>query len=123
MKNISEQLKALREKNDLTQSDMAVILGVKERGAVSLYETGKRKLTLAQYFKLLSHFGEEAQRILVPSTFKKKETCADQIVEESGVMYVTNSKAELSELKSKYIACLEEKENLRQRISELENKK
>jgi transcriptional regulator with XRE-family HTH domain len=116
MTNISVQLKTLREKNKITQSEMAKILGVKERGAVSLYESGKRKLTLVQYFKLIDHFGESAYEAF---EIKNQKPNTSQMLEEEGVMYITQA----SELKSKYIACLEEKEKLRQRISELEAKK
>lgn len=122
MKNISVQLKTLRENNKLNQSEMAKILGVKERGAVSLYENGKRRLTLAQYFKLLDHFGESAYKAFGLTKSSQQSENESQLLQEDRAVYKTELNLEVSQLKSKYIACLEEKEKLRQRILELESK-
>jgi len=123
MKNISVQLKALRENNNLNQSEMAKILGVKERGAVSLYETGKRKLSLEQFFKLIEHFGDSAYHAFDFGEKKRIFNDGSQIIEENGVMYVRDNSSTVIDLQRKYIDCLEEKDKLKSIIATLESNK
>lgn len=58
---ISERIRYLRLKNNLTAKDLSIILGTSE-SAISLYENGKRKpsieliLKMADYFKVTTDF-------------------------------------------------------------------
>jgi transcriptional regulator with XRE-family HTH domain len=111
MKKISIQLKTLRQNNKLSQSEMAKILGVQERGAVSLYESGKRNITLEQYFMLLEHFGESAYQVF---GMRLSNGINDAILyKDNSAQLIKKLQTELDLLKSKYIACLEAKDKLK----------
>ena len=58
-----EILKALREDNDLTQAQVANILGIKQ-ASYSQYELNKRELSLHQLKKLCNFYKVSADYIL-----------------------------------------------------------
>lgn len=55
---MEKRLKDLREKNGLTQEEVAKIMGVK-REVISYYENGKREIPITNLQKLLSFLGIE----------------------------------------------------------------
>jgi transcriptional regulator with XRE-family HTH domain len=90
---------------------MAKILGVQERGAVSLYESGKRNITLEQYFMLLEHFGESAYQVF---GIRLLNGTNDSVyLKDNSTQLIKKLQTELDLLKSKYIACLEAKDKLK----------
>lgn len=58
-----EIIRALREDNDLTQAQVAAVLGVKQ-ASYSQYELNKRELSLQQLKKLCDFYNVSADYIL-----------------------------------------------------------
>ena len=63
MKKYNEMLKDLREDNDLTQENIAQVLGI-SRPQYCLYESGKRQFKLEHIIQLCNYYGVSADYIL-----------------------------------------------------------
>ena len=53
----------------VTQEELVPILGVKTRGAVGHYLSGRRNMRPEQFYTLLKRLGVEAKDVFEPSTF------------------------------------------------------
>ncbi len=60
---ISERIRYLRLKNNLTAKDLSIILGTSE-SAISLYENGKRKPSIELILKMADYFSVSTDFIL-----------------------------------------------------------
>ena len=60
---ISERIRYLRLKNNLTAKDLSIILGTSE-SAISLYENGKRKPSIELILKMADYFNVSTDFIL-----------------------------------------------------------
>lgn len=70
MKEYYKILKDFREDNDLTQGDIATVLGISQQ-YYSEYENGKRELPLRHLKTICSHYNISANYILGLSQEKK----------------------------------------------------
>ncbi len=61
--NMIDKLTALREDNDIKQSEIAILLGVKQ-SAISKYEKGRAKYTTEDIAKLCVFYNISADYIL-----------------------------------------------------------
>lgn len=60
---LSYFLSSLRKEQGMTQSDVAQIIGV-SKGAIAMYETGKRTPKLANAIKLANYFNVPVEKII-----------------------------------------------------------
>ena len=95
-------LKNLRQKNNMTQYEVAKIMGVK-REVVSYYENGKREISVTNLQKLLSFLGIELDDFIRENYERKiqvayrKENISDKNFEQ--VIWLNRFVMNLSELK------------------------
>lgn len=95
-------LKNLRQKNNMTQYEVAKIMGVK-REVVSYYENGKREISVTNLQKLLSFLGIELDDFKRENYERKiqvaysKENISDKNFEQ--VIWLNRFVMNLSELK------------------------
>ncbi|WP_188453756.1 helix-turn-helix transcriptional regulator [Virgibacillus oceani] len=72
---ISENLKILRERHDLTQQELADIAGVSDK-AVSTWEKGTKQPRMGTIQKIADHFGLKKSQIIEDGGLEKIETIA-----------------------------------------------
>jgi len=65
--NVSEKLRTLRERYDLTQAQLAKIAGVSDK-AISTWESGTRSPKLAAIQNICSHFNLDLNRFIDDAT-------------------------------------------------------
>lgn len=65
--DVSEKLRTLRERYDLTQAQLAKIAGVSDK-AVSTWESGTRSPKLAAIQNICAHFGFDLNRFIDDAT-------------------------------------------------------
>jgi transcriptional regulator with XRE-family HTH domain len=61
------EVRKLMDQKGITQEELAPVLGVKTRGAVGHYLSGRRKLKAEQFWALLKYLGVEAKDLFEPS--------------------------------------------------------
>lgn len=66
-------IKFLREKNEMSQEDMANLLGFKSKCSVSLAETGKTKLSVENLEKVSDYFGVTMDQLVKEDLSKGAE--------------------------------------------------
>ena len=69
MKQMTEMLKALREDNDLKQSDVAALIGTTQQ-QYSKYETGESELPLRALYVLADHYKVSADYLMGRTEFQ-----------------------------------------------------
>ncbi|HCX60936.1 MULTISPECIES: helix-turn-helix domain-containing protein [Sedimentibacter] len=91
---ISERIRYLRLKNNLTAKDLSLILGTSE-SAISLYENGKRKPSIELILKMADYFNVSTDFIL--GADKNTITDSEKIIDidfsevlESLIVYMNN---------------------------------
>ncbi|WP_313341416.1 helix-turn-helix transcriptional regulator [Sedimentibacter sp.] len=91
---ISERIRYLRLKNNLTAKDLSVILGTSE-SAISLYENGKRKPSIELILKMADYFNVSTDFIL--GVDKNTITGSEKIIDidfsevlENLIVYMNN---------------------------------
>jgi transcriptional regulator with XRE-family HTH domain len=62
------EVRKLMDEKGISQEDLAPILGVKTRGAVGHYLSGRRKMKAERFYALLKHLGVEAKDLFEPPT-------------------------------------------------------
>ena len=73
------KLKKLREQNEYTQDDMAIMLGYNSKSTYSMKEKGTRKMTIEEAYKIAKLFNKTIEEIFFDNevasmTTKLKET-------------------------------------------------
>lgn len=75
MKNVVELLRELREDNDLSQSDIAAVLGISQR-YYSKYENGEHEFPLRHFIKLVDYYNVSADYLIGRCKFDEKSPLA-----------------------------------------------
>ena len=72
LKAIGANIKALRERYDFTQTEVANYLGIKDRVTISYYENGERKIPLDHLNKIADLFGVNLEILFETEPIEQK---------------------------------------------------